>query len=270
VAKLKSFESYLVETTAHKTSASAYAKCPADAFLLYVCDAYDSFVHCLNKFTKKTDGNYNTDSQDSLRHISCAILGTLMGHFETYQKSLFAGVVERTNSFPSFDIERFLKHFDKHCGGEISISTDRLLAFRELSAPVGFVIADSLSSWHSAVRVNSYFKAFDVKQDLFSNTEVSDLEVLWQLRHSIVHTGAWLTVPDAKKVRRLSKLGDKPIVFDSMFINAVCRRFHRIVKNANQRLLADCTLLLGPSPLSGVIPDFQAFLAVKSPYVTWL
>ena len=98
----KKFEKYLIETVAHKTSLSSYAEAPANAFLLYTCDAYDAFQHCQNKFTKKGNGDFNKDSEDSLRHISCAILGSLMGHFETYQKSLLAGLIDFSANFPLF------------------------------------------------------------------------------------------------------------------------------------------------------------------------
>lgn len=268
--KTKSLESYLVNTTAHKTSLSAYEACPARTFLTYVCDAYDSYTHCLNKFTKKADGTYNKDSEDSLRHIACAILSTTMGHFETYQRFLFSGVLERSTNFPAFEVDKFLKHFDKHCGGEVSVSPGRLLAFRELDAPVGFVFADSLSGWHNPRRVNAFFKAFGITQDVFSTAEIGDLEVLWQLRHSVVHTGAWLTVPDAKKVKRLSSWQDKPIVLESTFVNAMSRRLHKLVKAANARVLADCTTLLGPAPTAEVIQSLKDFLTVKSPKAVWL
>ncbi len=139
------------------------------------------------------------DSEGSLRQISLAILGTLMGHFETFEKALFAGLVERSVLFPTFDLDKFLKHFDKHAGGDVIIAPTRLLAFRATSAPVGFIIADSLTAWHNPARVNSFFKAFGVQKDFFGTQEVSDLEVLWQLRHSIVHTGAWLNTARCTK-----------------------------------------------------------------------
>lgn len=269
-AKSKSLESYLVNTAAHKTSLSAYEACPAETFLTYVCDAYDSYAHCLNKFTKKADGTYNKDSEDSLRHIACAILGTTMGHFETYQRFLFSGILERSTNFPEFDVEKFLKHFDKYCGGEVFVSPGRLLAFRELDAPVGFVFADSLSGWHNPRRVNAFFKALGITQDVFSAAEISDLEVLWQLRHTVVHTGAWLTVPDAKKVKRLSSWQNRPIVFESTFVNAMSRRLHKLVKAANARVLADCVKLLGSTPTADVMQSLNEFLAVKSPKNVWL
>jgi len=266
---LKAFESYLKSAPGHKTSMAAYTACPAQAFLLYLCDAYDAYTHCLNKFTKKADGSYNKDSEDSLRHIACAILATSMGHFETYQKSIFAGLVERSGALQSFDLGKFLKQADQR-NGQITISPERLLAFRTLAAPVGLVLADSLGAWHSPSRVNGYIKALGLKQDMFTRAEIEDLQVLWQLRHSIVHTGAWLTRPDASKVKRLSTFAERPIVFGDMFVNAMARRFHRIVKCANGRLLADAIADLGPAPAATLKTDFTTFLAVASPKSTWL
>ena len=268
--KIKRVESYIIDNAdAHRTSLDAYAACPAEAFLTYVCDAYDSFEQCLNKFTKKQDGSYNKDSVDSLGHISSAILGTLMGHFETYQKALFAGLVERTDHFADFDVEIFLKNVKKTIGGELSVPTARLLAFRTLKAPVGYVLADAISGWHDPTRVNELLKAFNIKQDIFSNEDITDLEVLWQLRHSIVHTGAWMTLPDAQKVKRLRPYGGKPLIFEHLFINAVSRRFHRLVSNVNHRLLVACKLLVSSKAASDLSHNLDSFLLVKSPKQVW-
>ena len=45
----KKLETYILlgENDTHSTSLDTYAGCPAKAFLLYVCDAYDSFNYCL-------------------------------------------------------------------------------------------------------------------------------------------------------------------------------------------------------------------------------
>lgn len=266
----KKLENYLLNATAHSTSLNAYMRCPAEAFLLYVCDAYDAFHHCENKFTKIAGGKYNKDSSDSLHLISCATLGSLMGHFETYQKSLLAGLIEISSLFPNFDAAGFTKHFGKHCGGDISIQVDRLLSLRGASTQIGYVIADSLSGWHNPKRVMAFFKSIEVKREVFTPDQVSDLEVLWQLRHSVVHTGAWLSVPDSQKVKRLKSHGDKPIVFEHSFINAVARKLHKIVKHANSTLLTECTTLLGPTPSAANLRVLTDFLAIKSPKKVWL
>lgn len=268
---LKALEKYLVAAPeVHPTSLEAYSTCPAKAFLAGVCDAHDAFAHCLNKFTKTQGGKYNKDSEDSLRQISLAIVGVLMGHFETFQKAVFAGLVERSAAFPSFEVDSFISKIEKQIGSEVVISPARLLAFRSEKAPVGFVVADSVKGWHRPARFNSTLKAFGIKKDYFGSKEVSDLEVLWQLRHTIVHTGAWLTAPDAQKVKRLSKFGDSAIAFDPNFINAVARRFHRIVKAGNARIEAEAVNLLGTQPPPAAELDLRSFLAVQSPKMTWL
>lgn len=271
MAKQKTLESYLIDApaSAHKTSLNAYLNCPASTLLTYICDAHDSFFHCKNKFTKLKSGKYNKDSEDSLHYISCAILGTVMGYFETYQKTLFAGLVEMSSIFPGFAPDKFLENFKKN-NIEISIPVIRLLAFRTLNAPVGLVLAEALSGWHNPGKVNTFFKIIGCKQDLFSPDDVSDIEVLWQLRHSIVHTGAWLTLPDAQKVKRLSRFGDKPIVFDHAFIDGMARRMHIIIREANKRILASCTTMLGSAPDAASIDKLQNFLAVNSPKNTWI
>jgi hypothetical protein len=269
--KLKALEKYLVSTPdARTTSLEAYSTCPAEAFLASVCDAHDAFAHCLNKFTKKQDGTYNRDSVDSLRQISLALVGALMGHFETFQKAVFAGLVERSATFPDFDVSSFLSHIAKNLRSEVVISPTRLLAFRSVKAPVGFVVADSLNGWHKPATFNSALKAFGIKKDYFGAKEISDLEVLWQLRHTIVHTGAWLTEPDAQKVKRLNRSGNAAIAFDVNFINAISRRFHRIVKAGNTRVEAEAVLLLGNAPPAAAVTDIRSFLSVRSPKKVWL
>jgi hypothetical protein len=266
----KKLEKYLSNATAHQTSLDAYLQCPAETFLLYVCDAYDAFHHCEAKFTKKANGDYNSDSEDSLRLISCALLGSLMGHFETYQKTLLAGLIDTSSNFPDFDAEAFTKHFSKHCGGDISIQVGRLLSLRGASTQVGYVISDSLNGWHDPKRVAAFFKSMAIKKDIFTADHASDLEVLWQLRHSVVHTGAWLSLPDSQKVKRLSAHGNKPIVFNHPFVNATCRRFHKIVKHVNETILQECKPMLGTHASPAGSARLTELLSLKSPKTDWL
>lgn len=72
--------------------------------------------------------------------------------------------------------------------------------------------------------------------NFFSNNEIEDLGTLWQLRHSIVHTGDWLTIPDSQKVSALIEFGGHPFFMEATFIEAVDRRLHSIVKKSIQRL----------------------------------
>lgn len=269
--KLKALEKYLItDAQTRRTSLEAYSTCPAEVFLSSVCDAHDAFTQCLNKFTKKQDGTYNKDASDSLREISLALLGAMMGHFETFQKAIFAGLIERSATFPDFSTKSFISNISKNASADFIVSPDRLLAFRSAKAPVGFVIADSLSGWHNPERFNERLKAFGMKVDYFSKKEMSDLEVLWQLRHSIVHTGAWLTEPDAQKITRLRKFANTGIAFEPSFVQAVSRRLHRIVKAGNARAEPAAVHLLGENPPASAEKGIRDLFAVRSPKMTWL
>ncbi|WP_146659927.1 hypothetical protein [Enhygromyxa salina] len=264
-APQKKVEDYLVPPAAKATSLDDYMSTPASAFLRSVCEAFDAFELCRNRFVKKKNGQYNKDSDDSLRYIGIAVLATTMGHFETYQKGLFAGVFERSRHFVQMTPLAISKKLNNP-----SLSLERLCAYRGAQAPVGLSVADALPSWHDPDAVNSRFKAFGMKMDFFSNDDVATLRVLWQLRHSIVHTGAWLTKPDAQKVPALKEKGDEGVAFDHMFVNALSRRFHKVVKEANRRLEAGVRSLLAPDVDAEILDDLKHFLSVESPKSNWL
>lgn len=109
-----------------------------------------------------------------------------------------------------------------------------------------------------------------IKQEIFSNDDIKMLDLLWQLRHSVVHTAAWLTLPDSQKVKQLHGKGDRVIAFEHTFIYALSRRFHKLVKAANARLKVGFIPLLGATPPKEVLDDLDAFLLVKSPKQVWL
>ena len=54
--------------------------------------------------------------------------------------------------------------------------------------------------------------------------------MLWQLRHSIVHTAGTIGRPDAQKVPDLASFGNHEIVAPPTFIDATARRLHRVVR----------------------------------------
>lgn len=260
----KPLESYLVDPPGKATSIDDYLAFPARAFLMQICEMHDAFNHCLNKFTKKGDGEFNKDSADSLHQVAVSLMATAMGHFETYEKCLFAGVFERTRYFPAFDAETVAKKLENP-----AIDIARFSAYRGLKAPVGLTVADSLAAWHSPKKVNAYFSALGVR-NTFSNAHITQLEVLWQLRHSIVHSGAFLTLPDSQKVRALRGAGDRSIGFDQKFINALARRLYRIVRDANERVRTEAELMLGAKSDEAAVSDLRAFLEIKSPKSNWL
>lgn len=232
-APRKKPEEYLVKQGVNAVSLASYSASPATAFLRQVVEAKNSFDYCRRYFPKRAGGNdLSSEAEENLRNITGPLFACLMGHFETFQKFLFAGAVEATRFFKDWDEGNLAALF----GERSEISPRRMLAYRGQGAQVGTVLADSLSGWHSPGNVNSYFKAIDSTVSLFSNSDVEDLIVLWQIRHTLVHTGGWLTLPDAQKVKRLHLYGDHSIGFEENFQLALTKRLHRLAKDATGRL----------------------------------
>ena len=112
----------------------------------------------------------------------------------------------------------------------------KLSAYRGFKPHVGILLADNLHSWHDPEKVNAYFRAFDLKVQFYSKKECQELKVLWQLRHSIVHTGGTITLADAQKTSELVSFGEEVIVFEDNFIFEVARKLHPLVRDATGRL----------------------------------
>jgi len=233
----KEFHEYLVESNGRHVVHEDYSRSPASAFLRYTIEAKDAVSYCQKHFPKNADGAYRKDAMDSLQYIVSAFLPAIMGHFETFERYLFAGVFEHSRLLHGFDVEKFFSRLKKECN--VSIDAVRLGAYRGFRAPVGILLADNLPGWHDPERVNSYFSAFGFKRQFFSNDDCARLRVLWQLRHSIVHTGGSITIPDAQKVDELKAYGGKPVVFDAQFVFEVSRRMHPLVKTATKGI-EDC------------------------------
>lgn len=266
----KEFHQYLTEDRggAH-VSHDEYLKSPATAFLRHTIEAKSVIDLCSRKFPKNADDSYAKASLDSLQHLTVAVLPTIMGHFETYQRYLFGGVFDRTVHVESFDIEEFFKRLNKQCS--VSIDPIRLAAYRGLGASsIGSLLADSLHSWHSPEKVNEYFNCFNLSNQFFSNDAATQLSVLWQLRHSIVHTGGTLTLADAQKVGALSDKGDKQIIFENQFIFEVVRKLHPTVKAATEGIGTAFKAKLKPDLDQSVTDDIDKFFEVKSTISVWL
>lgn len=231
----KDFHQYLTDTTNSHTSLEEYLSSPATAFLKYTVEAKSAIDLCIRKFPKNQDEKYSSDSIDSLQHLTVAILPSIMGHFETYQRLLFAGMFDFSVYLEKFDVDGFIKKLNKE--NAVVIDICRLAAYRNIGATsIGSLIGDCLNGWHSPEKVNSFFSAFGLQYQLFSDDDCNKLKVLWQLRHSIVHTGGTLTLPDAQKVDELNEYGGKTIAFENNFIYEVARKMHPIIKRATENI----------------------------------
>lgn len=214
-----------------------YEKSPACEFLKYAVDAKDAMNHCLKHFSKKKRGEYTKASLDSLQIISACLLAGLMGSFETFQKYLFANMFEYSIYLKDFDAKDFFKKLGKET--TINIELYHIAAYRDNRTAIGLLIAESLNNWHSPKKVDKYFRCFKTasfQRTLFSNDIQENLRVLWQMRHSIVHTACTITIPDAQKVKQLNEFGNRTICLKNNFIQEVVRKFHIIIKDVTYNM----------------------------------
>ncbi|MDU8925888.1 hypothetical protein RXV86_00660 [Alisedimentitalea sp. MJ-SS2] len=167
--KVKEFEEYLVGGGEAQVDHDQYIDCPASAFLRYCIEAKDAVDLCARHFPKKkSDGEYSKASQDSLEHIVIAMLPAIMGHFETYQRYLFAGVFDRTVFLEKFEVSAFFKRLAKETN--IEIDHLRLAAHRSGGASsVGLILADCMNGWHAPERVNEFFLRVWFQKAVFFN-----------------------------------------------------------------------------------------------------
>ena len=264
----KKLTDYIEDTPAGWPDAlAAYPETPASAFLTELIHLCDSVNHCRRLFTKTQTGNYTKDSRDSLYRIQASTLAAAMGHFETFQRFLFAGVIEATRLIPVFDFAECCKKLEKDAG--LSIDLPHMFAYRGQPAPVGQLVSDSLPGWHDPHRVNRYYKAVLPDLNFYAKAEAETLRTLWQMRHTIVHTGGWLTQPDAQKVTALNDFGDQPILLGGRFTETAGRRLHRIVRLSVDRLRTKFRAEL-PSDLESYEKiEIKKLFQVRSPRMSW-
>ncbi|KUK90947.1 MAG: Uncharacterized protein XE05_1766 [Thermotogales bacterium 46_20] len=263
---IREFETYVVDSICKDVSHEKYAKSPATAFLAYCIDAKDAFLNCQNHFTRKTDRSFNKNSLTSLQHIAAGLLPSLMGHFETFERYLFAGLFENSVFLQSFDESEFFRRLKDN----LYVDVSRLSAYRGLDVAIGTVLADSLTGWHSPEKVNEYFQAFGLKMNFFSNVDCERLRVLWQLRHSIVHTGGSITIPDSQKVKQLKSFGGKTVAFEENFIFEVCRKMHSIVEESVFRLRDAFVSRLRSDIVDADRQVVDSLFTVRSRVAVWL
>lgn len=252
-----------------------YLKQPATAFLRYIVASKNAANQCLRNFPKKQNGEYDKASIASIRQINAGLLASIMGNFETFQRYLFANIFEYSIYLNKFDLPAFIKRIEKTTSLSSQVKLERIFAYRDKYVNVGIILADGLPNWHSPSKVNEYFAAFALAQNgkstqFYSNENIRDLEILWQLRHSIVHTAGTISIPDSQKLAALSEYGDKMIMLDSKFILELSRRFHPLVYSAVKRLENVYMCNLKTDLLSTIQQQISNTFEVKSSCQTWL
>ncbi|MNG07339.1 hypothetical protein D3C84_906340 [compost metagenome] len=93
---------------------------------------------------------------------------------------------------------------------------------------------------------------------------------MWQLRHSIVHTGGTITIPDAQKVSELSALSGKTIAFENNFIYEVARKIHPLVKVSTEGFGAAFKANLKQNLDPAITNKIDELFSVRSSVNVWL
>lgn len=237
---------------------------PAAALLKRLSAQWDAINHCRNKFPKKLSGELTKASANS-PHVACsAVFATMMSEVETFQRVLYAGCFEFSAHIPAYDPKEALKKIDKK-----ELSPTILAGYRGASASVGRLLADSLTGWHNPASVNSFLHAFALRE-LFDPIGVTDLTLMWQFRHSIVHTGGWITRPDSQKLAALTGLADRPIIVGFPFIDSATRRLYRTISNSVTAYGTAYIARLDPSTPATVWTTLTNLFDVAGPRPAWI
>jgi hypothetical protein len=72
--------------------------------------------------------------------------------------------------------------------------------------------------------------------DFYTTEARENLSVLWQMRHSIVHTASTITIPDSQKIDKFNPLANQVIALEKNFILEVARKLHPIIKEATEHM----------------------------------
>lgn len=266
---VKEFHQYLTTATNAHVSHDDYLISPATAFLKYTVEAKSAIDLCARSFPKNQNGDFKKDSLDSMQHLVSAALPTIMGHFKTYQRYLFAGIFDFSIYISNFDAPKFFEKLSKETN--ITIDWPRLAAHRGIGASsIGSLLSDSMSGWHDPERVNRYFAAYGLPYTPYGSDSIEKLKTLWQLRHSIAHTGGTLTRADAQKVKSLNSFGHRQIAFEKQFVFEVARKFHPIVKRTTEGMGVAFNGKLIPGISSEDSARIAKFFEVKSSVPSWL
>lgn len=266
---VKEFEQYLTEHTHSHVSHADYLKSPATAFLKCTIEAKDAIELCIKHFPKTENEGYTKASKDSLQYLVAASLPTIMGHFETYQRYLFAGIFDLSVYLTEFDTDKFFAKLAK----ETSITVDwtMLAAYRDIGQrSIGTLLSDSMTGWHDPEKVCRYFEAYSLGHQLYSKKDIERLKTLWQLRHSIGHTGGTLSFADAQKVKSLNTFGGNQIAFEKQFTFEVARKLHPIIKLGTEGLGKNFEAKVLPDTTAEQREKISEFFSVKSSVPTWL
>lgn len=214
---------------------------PAVYFLSQVVNLNKSLRYCMEQFPSKDKATSRVgykpiekltpEGQQVIFRLSAAAFVAMMGHFEIYQRSFLAGLFDATRFIRSLDMDAAMRGIFGD-GKDSSVRMIDFAAYRGQPAYIGRLLTDSLTVWHNPQRINSIVKSMLPRVDFYAAEDVRYLNCLWQIRHSIAHSGGWLTPPDAQRIPELHGMGGQPISFDHNFIRQIHEEFHAVVHNS--------------------------------------
>ncbi|MFN5048670.1 hypothetical protein [Roseateles sp.] len=153
-----------------------------------------------------------------------AIYGQLMAAFEYMLKDFVAKAIDATSAF-----DDKIKKMEW-----LNVTTDRVLSQRVVQTTVGAMLVHPTLGWHTPGTVDERFKSlFGVPA--FNGTEVTALNTLWVLRHSVAHNAGFVTAHDAARINQPA-LAEKVAHIDDEFIKAT----FEFLKVIAQRLPTTC------------------------------
>lgn len=241
---------------------------PAQIFLTGTVEIVDAINHCSRTFTKKKSGDFTKDSADSYQHMAISAFALMMSHFERFQKAQFAELINTMDFMDGIDDVQLSKELEKK---GCSLSLQRILAGRGEPREPGQIVADAMPGWHSADRVNRYFNIIFPRVQFYSAACARELDLMWQIRHSIVHTAGVITREDAGKVPDLRGYADRRLQLGTEFVPAVARRFHIMLKESVDKLWQATKEALEEAGETEELEDLvDSIVGIDSPRRSWL
>ncbi len=141
------------------------------------------------------------------RHrMHLALFGQLMASFEYLLKDFVAKAIDLTGVFDS-KIQK---------AKWIEVDAAKVLAYRLAATTPGAMLVHSTLGWHTPSTVNMRYQELFLRSPI-PNDEISTLERLWVLRHTVAHNAGFVIHHDAYRIGAAA-LSEHVVNIDEVFI----------------------------------------------------
>lgn len=170
---------------------------------------------------------------ESMQIWLCSLYSYAMGQFELYIRRQFTEILNTSIFFNSYDSASIAERLRKAgCAPTI----ESILVDSSNEWEPGWLISEAMPGWHDPEKVNQYFRVLFPDFCLYSNEQSERIRLMWQIRHSIVHTGGLITRFDARKHRLLHRFGDKKLYLSVTSIDSLAHWLNEIIIDSTARL----------------------------------